>query len=629
MRPLIPPVLAVIGGLSLTALAAQKQDPAAVRACADQWRTEHRLIDMHQHLDFTPEHLARAVKIMDAVGIGAAVNLGTGIVTRGADGGLSEFERNKKLADTLYPGRILHYMLVDYKGWDDPDWSRRAVKQVEEGHRLGAAGLKEFKRLGLYLRDGKGKLLRVDDPKLDPVWERCGELNMPISIHVADPKAFWEPYNGQNERWKELKGHRLWWFGDTKIYPAWKDLLEALNRVIARHPKTTFVCVHFANCPEDLDWVDQSLDRYPNMMVDLAARVPELGRHDPETVRKLFIKYQDRILLGSDFQVYDRLILGSSGPDEPPPSDRDAEAFFCCVWCATPSRRLWQMLCFAGAAGFATAIGVHPVIGYLSIMHLAPAVFVAVGLFWTLAVARFALLAGEVGIGLALLGIIVAATRRGRGMVLPVAGALVSCAAIAFIVLATRGLLPDRFVPPGQHAGSIGAMAKVETDSPDSPAKDPAGAISPIAPARAGDVEVRLASALVLRPSVYDGDSNTVHTATARYLQITLELRNLGESGEVAYQTWGKPASEGPFASVTDARENPLKLMDLSPMIPVGRAKEPKTLYARGPAVPDVLLFEPPVSNNADLTLELPGANVGMPGKTLSLRIPAEVIKRQ
>ena len=311
--------------------AAEENDLAAVKAQANEWGAEHRLIDMHQHLDFTPQHLARAVKIMDAVGIGVAVNLGTGTVTRGANGEPSEFERNKQLADKLYPGRIVHYMLIDYRGWDDPDWSGRAVKQIEEGHRLGAAGLKEFKRLGLYLRDGKGKLLRVDDPKLDPVWEKCGELGMPISIHVADPKAFWEPFNEHNERWKELKGHRLWWFGDKTRYPAWKDLLESLNRVVARHPKTTFVCVHFANNAEELEWVDQSLDRYPNMMADLAARVPEIGRHDPQTVRKLFIKHQDRILFGTDFQVYDRLILGSSG-DEPPPTDEDARVFFAKHW---------------------------------------------------------------------------------------------------------------------------------------------------------------------------------------------------------------------------------------------------------------------------------------------------------
>jgi hypothetical protein len=191
--------------------------------------------------------------------------------------------------------------------------------------------VKEYKRLGLYLRDGKGQLLKVDDPRLDPVWEKCGELNLPVSIHVADPKAFWLPYNDRNERWQELKDHRDWWFGDANKFPAWKDLLEALNRVIARHPRTAFVCVHFGNNAEELDWVDCSLSRYPNMLVDLAARIPELGRHDPEQVRRLFLKHQDRILFGTDFQVYDRLILGSSG-NEPPPTDADAEVFFAKEW---------------------------------------------------------------------------------------------------------------------------------------------------------------------------------------------------------------------------------------------------------------------------------------------------------
>ena len=306
-------------------------DVAAVRRQADQWRAEHRLIDLHQHIDYTPQHLARAVKIMDAVGLGIGVDLSGDTVTRPPDGGPSAFERNKQMADALFPGRFLHYMNLDYSGWDEPDFSERAVKQIEEGHRFGAAGFKEYKRLGLYLRDKAGRLLRVDDPKLDPVWERCGELQMPVSIHVADPRAFWLPYNEKNERWKELKDHPGWWFGDTNKFPAWKELLESLNRVIARHPKTTFVCVHFANDAEELDWVDASLARYPNMRADLAARIPEIGRHDPVKVRRLFEKYQDRILFATDFQVYDRLILGSSG-NEPPPTDADAEVFYAKEW---------------------------------------------------------------------------------------------------------------------------------------------------------------------------------------------------------------------------------------------------------------------------------------------------------
>ena len=301
------------------------------QGAAAGWRAEHLLVDLHQHIDCSTQHLARTVRIMDAVGLGVAVNLSGGTVTPGRDGAPSEFERNKRLADTLYPGRFIQYLNLDYAGWDEPDFAARAVKQVEEGHRLGAAGFKEYKRLGLFLRDGKGSLLKVDDPKLDPMWERCGELHMPVSIHVADPKAFWLPYNDKNERWKELRDHRSWWFGDTNKYPAWKELLESLNRVIARHPRTTFVCVHFANNAEELDWVGQSLGRFPNLMADLAARIPELGRHQPEQVRRLFLKYQDRILFGTDFQVYDRLILGSSG-NEPAPTDADAEVFFTKEW---------------------------------------------------------------------------------------------------------------------------------------------------------------------------------------------------------------------------------------------------------------------------------------------------------
>jgi len=297
----------------------------------ERWRAQRRIIDLHQHIGGTTQHLARAVRIMDAVGIGLAVNLSGATVTPGRDGAPSEFERIQRLSDALFPGRFLQYFSLDYAGWDAPDFAERAARQVEEAHRLGAAGLKEFKRLGLFLRDGQGKLIKVDDPKLDPVWKRCGELGMPVSIHVADPKAFWLPYNERNERWKELKDHPSWWFGDTNKYPSFEELLAALNRVIERHPKTTFVCVHFANNAEDLEWVDRSLSQYPNMMADLAARIPELGRHDPARVRQLFTKHQDRIFFATDFQVYNRMILGSSGP-EPPPSEADAEVFFAKEW---------------------------------------------------------------------------------------------------------------------------------------------------------------------------------------------------------------------------------------------------------------------------------------------------------
>jgi len=308
----------------------QAGEPGILDASAQAWRAEHRLIDLHQHVDSTEAHLQRCIRIMDAVGVGTVVNLSGGTVTH-QEGENSEFQRNKELADRLFPGRFTLYFNLDYASWDAPDFADRAVRQVEEAYRLGAAGLKEFKRLGLYLRNRAGQLIKVDDPKLDAVWKRCGELGMPVSIHVADPQAFWRPYDPTNERWEELKDHPAWWFGDPAKYPPFQELLDALDRVIGRHPRTQFVCVHFANNAEDLDWVDAALDRRPNMFADLAARIPELGRHDPAKVRALFVKHQDRILFGTDFQVYDRLILGSSG-NEPPPTDAQAIEFYAKEW---------------------------------------------------------------------------------------------------------------------------------------------------------------------------------------------------------------------------------------------------------------------------------------------------------
>src|SRR6266568_2237802 len=280
-------ILGVCIGSAATQIGSNAAETVAtVRQAADGWRRQYRITDLHQHIDCTPEHLLRAAQIMDRVGIGIAVNLSGGTTTHQGDAP-SEFGRNKQLADRLFPGRFIHYMNLDYTGWDQPDFAERAVRQIEEGNRLGAAGFKEFKRLGLYLRDGAGRVIKIDDPKLDPVWKRCGELGMPVSIHVADPKAFWLPYDQANERWKELKDHRNWWFGDTHQYPAHEQLLAALNRVI--------------------------------------------GRHDAEKVRRLFIKYQDRILFATDFQVYNRLTLGSGGSG-PTPTDDDAAVFFQKHW---------------------------------------------------------------------------------------------------------------------------------------------------------------------------------------------------------------------------------------------------------------------------------------------------------
>ncbi|MFO0808192.1 MAG: carbohydrate-binding family 9-like protein [Gemmataceae bacterium] len=253
------------------------------------------VVDIHNHLGggkerLTPEAVKRYLTELDEAGVKTVVNL---------DGGWGDRLKETLAAlDETYPGRFLTFALVNFDGIDSPDWTDREVKRLEEGFKAGAKGLKFHKTFGLRYRYKDGKLVTIDDPKLDPIWELCGKYNRPVVIHIADPAAFFTPLDRFNERWHELNKNPNWLFygGDN---PKRQDLLDQLHRVIARHPKTTIVNTHFGNNAEDLASVGEKLDKYPNMYVDIDARISELGRQ-PYTARKFFLKYQDRIMFGTD-----------------------------------------------------------------------------------------------------------------------------------------------------------------------------------------------------------------------------------------------------------------------------------------------------------------------------------------
>jgi len=197
-----------------------------------------------------------------------------------------------------YPGRFIVFTQIDWSKVNDPDFSREMVEQLDDGVRRGARGLKILKDLGLEVRDARKKLLRIDDPRLDPVWDACGRLGIPVAIHTSDPDAFFTPVDRHNERYEELMENPSWSFYGHD-FPAKQELLDERNRVIERHPGTTFLALHVANWPENLDAVSAWLDRYPNMLVEFGARQAELGRQ-PRRAAKFFQDYQDRILFGTD-----------------------------------------------------------------------------------------------------------------------------------------------------------------------------------------------------------------------------------------------------------------------------------------------------------------------------------------
>jgi len=246
-------------------------------------------IDVHNHLRGVTD-VAAVVRVMDAAGVRAVVHL---------DGGWGErLKETLKRFDEAYPGRFLTYALTDFTGIDDPDWGDRTARQLVEDFRAGAKGLKFHKTLGLRVRYSDGRVVPVDDPKLDPIWRTCAEHRRAVEIHVADPAAFFTPLDRFNERWHELNEHPDWLFHDPK-FPRREAILDQLRRVIERHPRTTFIGAHMGNNAEDLQAVGEWLDRYANYYVDIDARISELGRQ-PYTARRFFLKYQDRILFGTD-----------------------------------------------------------------------------------------------------------------------------------------------------------------------------------------------------------------------------------------------------------------------------------------------------------------------------------------
>lgn len=285
--------------------------------------------DLHTHLD---QYAAPIVgQLFEQNRIYRAVNLSGGSTPEAWRALLTRYGRM-----TDGTRRVAHFMNVDWENVDDEDFGEQMAERLREAVSMGYAGLKISKQLGLGVKTEDGEYLPVDTPKLDPLWEAAGELGVPVTIHTGDPKAFFEEPGPDNERWQELKRAPSWSFHGEE-YPSRTSLLAARDRLLARHPDTTFILAHFGNNPEDLDYVEGVLEEHPNALLDTSARIAEFGRHPAERVREFFIKFQDRILFGTDLGVRARpspdgqslrysLFLGSISRDTP--SLKDVEPFY-------------------------------------------------------------------------------------------------------------------------------------------------------------------------------------------------------------------------------------------------------------------------------------------------------------
>ncbi len=259
-------------------------------------KAKYPFIDIHSHqFQMATQDLSQLIRDMDEMNMGIMINLsgGSGENLKGAIENVRDH----------YPNRFGVFANVDFSSVGSPGWGEKAAAQLETDVKNGAKGLKIYKSLGLRDKDIQGQRIPIDDPRLDPVWGKCGELGIPVLIHAADPKPFWDPMDSNNERWLELKTRPGRKRSDTDPAP-WEQIIEEQHNMFRKHKNTTFINAHMGWYANDLETLGALLDEIPNMYVEIAAVIAELGRQ-PRFAKQFFIKYQDRILFGKDSWVPD------------------------------------------------------------------------------------------------------------------------------------------------------------------------------------------------------------------------------------------------------------------------------------------------------------------------------------
>ena len=248
-------------------------------------------IDIHSHqFRMAEQDLSQLVDDMDRINMAVMVNLSGGS-GQGLKAALDNVNEN-------YPNRFVVFANVNFDGVGNQGWAENAVRQLAIDVKNGAKGLKVYKSLGLRNKDSDGKRLAVDDQRLDPVWAKCGELGIPVLIHSADPKSFWDPMDSKNERWLELKTRPRRKRSDTDPAP-WQQIIDEQHRMFKKHPNTRFINAHMGWYANNLERLGELMEEIPNMYVGIGAIIAELGRQ-PRNAKKFFEKYQDRILFGKD-----------------------------------------------------------------------------------------------------------------------------------------------------------------------------------------------------------------------------------------------------------------------------------------------------------------------------------------
>ncbi len=276
----------------------EKYDPPSTLVVPEHvlTRAKYPFIDVHNHQFGMPTaDLTALAAEMDKLNMAVMVNLsgrGGGSTTHLAGALKNVHEHN--------PKRFIVFTNIDFSDIDDPKWQQRTLRQLEEDVKMGANGLKIYKSLGMTVRDSRGERVKIDDPRIGPIWDKCGELGIPVLIHSADPRPFWQPMDENNERWLELKLRPRRRHDHDPV--TWETIIAEQHNIFRKHPHTTFINAHLGWYGNDLAKLGSLLDALPNVYTEIGAVIAELGRQ-PRYAREFLIKYQDRVMFGKDSWV--------------------------------------------------------------------------------------------------------------------------------------------------------------------------------------------------------------------------------------------------------------------------------------------------------------------------------------
>ena len=261
-------------------------------------KAKYPFVDVHNHIWNMPiKDLSDMVKEMDEMNMGFIINLsGSGIGTQALRN--EYFSKSISNIKDNFPNRFGLFINVDFERIDEEGFAQMNVDMIKDAVSRGAMGLKIYKSLGLTSKDAMGNRIAVNDIRLDPIWNICGELGIPVLIHSGEPASFWKPKDKYNERWLELR-QKPSRYRDPLTNPSFEEVLAEQHDIFRKHKNTTFINAHLGWMGNDLERLRKHLDEYPNVITEIAAVIAELGRQ-PIFARQFFIDYQDRILFGKD-----------------------------------------------------------------------------------------------------------------------------------------------------------------------------------------------------------------------------------------------------------------------------------------------------------------------------------------